>query len=67
MTHDTKGNMSLIPAVIRPDGNDLTLDWDFENRITAAEIGNDGTVPRTTGGEKGATVEGRLRPPARHH
>ena len=28
VTHDVKGNMTLIPAALRPDGNALSLVWD---------------------------------------
>ncbi len=40
--HDAKGNMTLIPGIIRPSGNHLTMTWDFENRLSAADVDNDG-------------------------
>lgn len=39
--------MTLIPAVLRPDSNDLALNWDFENHMTTADVGNDSSVDVT--------------------
>ncbi|MCA9139319.1 MAG: hypothetical protein KDB00_21240, partial [Planctomycetales bacterium] len=32
ITHDVKGNMTSIPAVLRPGSDPLALTWDFDNR-----------------------------------
>ena len=40
---DTRGNMTSIPAVLRPGGDPLNLTWDFDNRMSSADIDNDGT------------------------
>jgi RHS repeat-associated protein len=47
VTHDAKGNMTLIPVVLRPSSSSLPstasrLTWDFENKLLAADI--DSTV-----------------------
>ena len=47
VTHDTKGNMTLIPAALRPSATSLALNWDFDNRLSTADIGNDSTVDVT--------------------
>ena len=43
-THDTKGNMTSIPAVLRPGSNPLSMNWDADNRLTSADIDNDSTA-----------------------
>ena len=43
ITHDVKGNMTSIPAVLRPGSNPLTLGWDFDNRLTGADVDDDST------------------------
>jgi RHS repeat-associated protein len=48
VTHDAKGNMTLIPAVLRPTNSGLPptasrLSWDFENKLIAADTDNDST------------------------
>jgi RHS repeat-associated protein len=47
LAHDTKGNMTLIPAVLRDGTNSLTLKWDFENKLTTADVGSDSTIDVT--------------------
>src|SRR6056297_1058378 len=47
LSHDTKGNMTLIPAVLRDGTNSLTLNWDFENKLTTADVGSDSTIDAT--------------------
>ena len=43
VTHDAKGNQTSIPAILRPSSNDpLSMKWDFENKLIAADIDNDG-------------------------
>ena len=32
ITHDAKGNMTSIPAVLRPGNDRLSMTWDFDNR-----------------------------------
>jgi RHS repeat-associated protein len=41
VTHDAKGNMTLIPAVLRPGSDSLKMKWDFENKLLAADTDND--------------------------
>ena len=36
VSHDVKGNMTLIPAALRPDGNALSLVWDQDNKMSSA-------------------------------
>jgi RHS repeat-associated protein len=48
VTHDAKGNMMLISAVLRPTNSGLPptasrLTWDFENKLIAADTDNDST------------------------
>jgi RHS repeat-associated protein len=48
VTHDAKGNMTLIPAVLRPTNSGLPptasrLTWDFETKLIAADTDNDST------------------------
>ncbi len=41
ITHDVKGNMTSIPAVLRPGSDPLALTWDFDNKLVAADVDND--------------------------
>jgi len=41
VTHDAKGNMTLIPAVLRPSSDPLKMKWDFENKLIAADTDDD--------------------------
>jgi len=48
ITHDAKGNMTLIPAVLRPTNSGLPptasrLTWDFDNKLRAADTNDDNT------------------------
>jgi hypothetical protein len=47
VTHDVKGNMTLIPASLRPNATALKLNWDFDNRMSTADVGNDNSVDVT--------------------
>ncbi len=49
ITHDVKGNMTTIPAVLRSGSNPLALTWDFDNRLIGADIDNDSTDDVTYG------------------
>ena len=40
---DTRGNMTSIPAALRPGNDPLNLTWDFDNRMSSADVDNDGT------------------------
>ena len=40
--HDVKGNMTELPAVLRPGSDPLALSWDFDNRLSAADVDDDG-------------------------
>ena len=42
VTHDAKGNMTSIPAVLRPGNDPLSMTWDFDNRMSSADVDNDG-------------------------
>ena len=44
VTTDTKGNMTAIPAVLRPGSDPLALIWDQDNRMSSADVDNDGTA-----------------------
>ena len=41
VTHDAKGNMTSIPSSLRPTASSLSLKWDFENKLIAADTDND--------------------------
>ena len=41
---DTRGNMTSIPAALRPGGDPLNLTWDFDNRMSSADVDNDGAA-----------------------
>jgi RHS repeat-associated protein len=41
VTTDTKGNMTVIPAVLRPGADPLNLTWDMDNRLSSADVDND--------------------------
>ncbi len=49
ITHDIKGNMTSIPAVLRSGSNPLALSWDFDNRLAGADVDNDSTDDVTYG------------------
>ena len=38
VTTDVKGNMTLIPAVLRPDTSALSLIWDQDNRMSSVTV-----------------------------
>ncbi|WP_419188013.1 hypothetical protein [Stieleria bergensis] len=42
VSHDAKGNMTSIPAVLRPGSNALAMSWDFDNRLSLADTDGDG-------------------------
>ncbi len=41
VTTDTKGNITLLPAALRPSTNPLSLTWDQDNRLSSADVDND--------------------------
>jgi RHS repeat-associated protein len=47
VTHDTKGNMLLIPASVRANSSPLVLTWDFDNRMVCADVGADSVIDVT--------------------
>jgi RHS repeat-associated protein len=47
VTHDTKGNMLLIPASVRANSSPLVLTWDFDNRMVSADVGADSVIEVT--------------------
>jgi len=42
LTYDAKGNMTLIPMSLRPDTAPLSMSWDFNNKLRAADSNADG-------------------------
>ena len=46
-SHDVKGNVTLIPASLRSNASALGLVWDMDNRLSTADIGDDGSVDAT--------------------
>ncbi|MBN8603222.1 MAG: RHS repeat-associated core domain-containing protein [Planctomycetes bacterium] len=47
VTHDTKGNLLLIPASVRANSSPLVLTWDFGNRMVSADVGADSVIDVT--------------------
>lgn len=47
VSHDNKGNMTLIPASIRSSSSSLSLIWDMDNRLSSADTNDDGTADVT--------------------
>jgi hypothetical protein len=47
VTHDTKGNMLLIPASVRANSSPLVLTWDIDNRMVSADVGADSVIDVT--------------------
>ena len=47
VSHDVKGNMTSIPAVLRPGSDPLALTWDFDNHLVSADVDNDSTADVT--------------------
>ncbi len=47
VTTDTKGNITLLPAALRPSTNPLSLTWDQDNRLSSADVNNDNTADVT--------------------
>jgi serine/threonine protein kinase HipA of HipAB toxin-antitoxin module len=45
VTHDTKGNITLLPNSLRP--SPLALTWDLDNRMSSADVDNDSTADVT--------------------
>ncbi len=41
ISHDVKGNMTVIPAVLRSGSDPLSLSWDFDNRLTGVDVDDD--------------------------
>ncbi len=44
VTHDLKGNITSIPAVLRPGTDPLAMAWDFDNRLVSADVDDDSTA-----------------------
>lgn len=44
---DVKGNITLIPAALRSSASALGLNWDMDNRLSTADVGNDSSVDVT--------------------
>ena len=44
VTTDVKGNITLIPAVLRTNAQALATTWDFDNRMVTADVGNNSSV-----------------------
>ena len=46
VVHDIKGNMTAIPALVRPTSSDLAMSWDFDNRMHTATTDSDTVTQR---------------------
>ena len=44
VTTDVKGNITLIPAALRSNGQSLAITYDFNNRMVTADVGNNGSI-----------------------
>ena len=44
VTTDVKGNITLIPAALRANGQALATTWDFDNRMVTADVGDNGSI-----------------------
>jgi len=47
ITHDAKGNQTILPAMLRPGSDPLSLQWDFENKLISADTDNDSVADAT--------------------
>lgn len=47
VTTDVGGNITLIPSAARPNAQSLLLNWDFDNRLSTADVGNNSSVDVT--------------------
>ncbi|PNY36503.1 hypothetical protein C2E31_12985, partial [Rhodopirellula baltica] len=47
VNHDAKGNQTLIPAILRPGSDPLSMAWDFENKLVSADVDNDSVADVT--------------------
>ena len=47
VTTDVKGNITFIPASLKPTASSLTSVWDFDNRLNTADVGNNGSIDLT--------------------
>jgi len=47
VTTDVKGNITLIPSVLRLNSSSLLLNWDMDNRLSTADVGNNSSVDVT--------------------
>ncbi|OYP36784.1 hypothetical protein CGZ80_06960 [Rhodopirellula sp. MGV] len=47
VNHDAKGNQTLIPAILRPGSDPLSMAWDFENKLISADVDNDSVADVT--------------------
>ncbi|EMI23619.1 Rhs family protein [Rhodopirellula europaea SH398] len=65
VTHDAKGNQTVIPAILRPGSDPLAMKWDFENKLISADTDNDSVADvsyqwdalgRRVGRDDGTTV-----------
>ncbi|XZE20554.1 RHS repeat domain-containing protein [Pirellulaceae bacterium SH449] len=44
ITTDVKGNITVLPANLTPQASPLGLQWDFDNKLKAADLGNNSSV-----------------------
>ena len=44
VTTDVKGNITLIPAALRSNGQALAITYDFNNRMVTADVDNNGSI-----------------------
>jgi RHS repeat-associated protein len=41
---DVKGNITVLPANLTPQSSPLALQWDFDNKLKAADLGNNSSI-----------------------
>jgi RHS repeat-associated protein len=41
---DVKGNITLLPSNLTPQSSPLALQWDFDNKLKGADLGNNSSV-----------------------
>ncbi|XZE20551.1 RHS repeat domain-containing protein [Pirellulaceae bacterium SH449] len=44
ITTDVKGNITVLPANLTPQASPRGLQWDFDNKLKAADLGNNSSV-----------------------
>ncbi|MEZ6138097.1 MAG: hypothetical protein R3C53_24705 [Pirellulaceae bacterium] len=47
LSTDVNGNITLIPSNLRPNTSSLLMNWDMDNRLSTADVGNNSSVDVT--------------------